>query len=54
MELSDLRLISEGVDIDYIESFNECASECMNEAFGEAYKKSLKVRFGKEIKAAKS
>ena len=53
MELSDLRLISEGVDIDYIESFNECASECMNEAFGEAYKKSLKVRFGKEIKAAK-
>lgn len=53
MELRDLRLITEGVDVDYIDSFNECASGYMNEAFGEAYKKSLKIRFGKEIKAAK-
>lgn len=53
MDLYDLRLISEGVDSDYLENFNECASEIMNEAFGEAYKKSLKVRFGKEIKEAK-
>lgn len=53
MELSDLRLISEGVDLDYLENFNECASEIMNEAFADAYKKSLKVRFGKKIKEAK-
>lgn len=53
LSVNDMRLINEGVDSNYLESFNECASEIMNEAFGDAYKKSLKIRFGKEIKEAK-
>ena len=54
LSVNDMRLINEGVDSNYLESFNECASEIMNEAFGDAYKKSLKIRFGKEIKEAKN
>lgn len=50
MELSDLRLISEGCDADFLQIVNE---SCMNEAFGKAYIEAKKKEFGPEMKEAK-
>ena len=52
MDIMDLRLIADGCDSDFINTFNECA--CMNEAFGSAYIKSVKAKHSKELKDAKS